>query len=105
MAKQAFLKKQNLLNKNLNQRNHLDYTYGLYGSQAWTLKVYERKRLDTFEIWIWRKMSKARWIEKSKERLLQDVEAMHHQNNKLNFFMTPANILGGSRFCGRGRIP
>ena len=34
----------------------------LYGSEAWTLKTSDIKRLESFEMWLWRKRAKISWV-------------------------------------------
>ena len=49
----------------------------LYGSETWTLQKYDNRRLDTFEMWIWRRMMKVSWTEyehKTNEEVLQMVD-------------------------------
>ena len=36
----------------------------MYGSETWTLKKADRKRIDALEMWIWRRMEKIKWIDK-----------------------------------------
>ena len=33
----------------------------LYGSETWTIRKEDEKRLEAFEMWIWRKMEKVKW--------------------------------------------
>ena len=47
----------------------------LYGCETWTIQKYERDRLEAFEMWIWRRMTRTSWVErKSNEEVLQSVE-------------------------------
>ena len=44
----------------------------LYGSVTWTLRKLERKYLQSFEMWYWRRMEKIKWLEKvSNEEVLE----------------------------------
>ena len=36
----------------------------LYDSETWTLKIWEGKYLESFEMWCWRRMEKIKWAEK-----------------------------------------
>ena len=69
MAKDAFNKHQKLLtgksNHNLRKRliKTLVWSVLLYGSETWTLNKDDIKRLESCEIWIWRKMEKISWRE------------------------------------------
>jgi len=46
----------------------------LCGSEAWTLQKQDIRRLEAFEIWIWRRMMKVPWTEhKTNEEINQMV--------------------------------
>ena len=64
MAKAAFNKKKNLFTSklDLNLRKKLvkcyDWSMFLYGAETWTLRATDQKRLESFEMWCWRRMEK-----------------------------------------------
>ena len=33
----------------------------MYGCESWTLKKAERRRIDAFEVWCWRRLSRVPW--------------------------------------------
>jgi hypothetical protein len=35
-----------------------------YGSESWTVKKKERKKIDAFELWMWRRILRVPWTEK-----------------------------------------
>ncbi|KAE9532958.1 hypothetical protein AGLY_009386 [Aphis glycines] len=46
----------------------------LYGYETWTIRKNEKDRLETMEMWIWRKMNITSWVErKTNEHVLKDV--------------------------------
>ena len=46
----------------------------LYGSETWTLKTADVKRLESFEMWVWRRMGKISWTERvSNDEVLRIV--------------------------------
>ena len=46
----------------------------LYGSETWSLKTEERRRINAFEIWVWRRIEKISWMDHVKnEEVLQRV--------------------------------
>ena len=69
-AKEAFNKKILLLTSKLKieLRKKLATCYvwsiATYGSEIWTLRKLERKYLESFEIWCWRRMEKIKLPEK-----------------------------------------
>ena len=62
MAKTAFNKKKNPFTSklDLNLRKKLVKCYvgsmALYGAETWTLRATDQKRLESFEMWCWRRM-------------------------------------------------
>jgi len=69
MAKAPFSKKKNLFTSKLavNLRKKLMKCYvwsiALYGPESWTLWATDQKRLESFEIWCWRRMEKISWTD------------------------------------------
>lgn len=67
MAKDAFNKRRELLTNRLSKElkkkivKTLVWSVALYGSEAWTLRQDERRRLEAFEMWCWRTMEKISW--------------------------------------------
>ena len=46
-----------------------------YGSETWTIRAADRKRLEAFEMWIWRRMENISWTERiTNEEVLNIVE-------------------------------
>ncbi|KAI5720095.1 hypothetical protein M8J77_001812 [Diaphorina citri] len=80
-AKAAFYKKISLFCSNnidieLRKRlvKSLVWSVALYGSETWTMNKAEKKRIEAFEMWCWRKMKKIKWTERvSNVRVLQMV--------------------------------
>ena len=35
----------------------------MYGCESWTMKKAERRRIDAFELWCWRRLLKVPWME------------------------------------------
>uniref|UniRef100_A0A8D8YBX5 Craniofacial development protein 2 n=1 Tax=Cacopsylla melanoneura TaxID=428564 RepID=A0A8D8YBX5_9HEMI len=80
-AKAAFMKKYTLFcsnNINIQLRKQLIKTLvwsiALYGSETWVIGGAEKKKIEAFEMWCWRRMEKIKWTEKmSNERVLERV--------------------------------
>ena len=45
----------------------------MYGCESWTIKKAERRRIDTFELWCWRRLFRVRWTaRRSNQSILKD---------------------------------
>jgi len=40
------------------------WSVALYAAETWTLTQTDRRRLEAFEMWIWRRMEKISWLDK-----------------------------------------
>ena len=69
MAKEAFNRKRSIfcgpLEKELRKR--AVWSVALYGAETWTLRRSKQKRLEAFEMWLWRRMERVKWIDKIKK--------------------------------------
>ena len=46
----------------------------MYGCESWTIKKAECRRIDTFELWCWRKLSRVPWTAKrSNQSVLKEI--------------------------------
>ena len=46
----------------------------MYGCESWTIKKVERQRIDTFELWRWRKRSRFPWTaRRSNQSILKEI--------------------------------
>ncbi|KAJ4439488.1 hypothetical protein ANN_07612 [Periplaneta americana] len=58
MAKEAFNRKRKSLVR------CFVWSVALYGSETWTLRRSEEKRIEAFEMWIWRRMEHEKWTDR-----------------------------------------
>jgi len=71
MAKEAFSKRKELFTRNVKKGikkklvKTLVWTTLLYGSETWTLRKEEIKRLEAAEMWIWRRLEKVSYTERT----------------------------------------
>ena len=86
MAKNAFNKRRELFSKRLSKELKkkvimtIVWSVALYGSETWTLRKYERDRLEAFEMWTWRNMENISWKDHmTNEYVLDQVK----ENRKL----------------------
>ena len=46
----------------------------MYGCESWTVKKAERRRIDAFELWCWRRLLRVPWIaERSIQPILKEI--------------------------------
>ena len=46
----------------------------MYGCQSWTVKKAERRRIDAFELWCWRRLSRVPWTaRRSNQSILKET--------------------------------
>ena len=46
----------------------------MYGYESWTVKKAERRRLDAFELWCWRRLLRVPWIaRRSNQSILKEM--------------------------------
>ena len=46
----------------------------MYGSESWTVKKAERRRIDAFEVWCWRRILRVPWTaRRSKQSILREI--------------------------------
>ena len=48
----------------------------MYGCESWTVKTAERRRIDAFELWCWRRLLRVPWTAKrSNQSILKEISA------------------------------
>ena len=46
----------------------------IYGCESWTIKKAEHRRIDTFELWCWRRLLRVPWTAKrSNQSILKEI--------------------------------
>ena len=46
----------------------------IYGCESWTIKKAEHQRIDAFELWCWRKLSRVLWMaRRSNQSILKEI--------------------------------
>ena len=46
----------------------------MYGCESWTVKKAERRRIDAFELWCWRRLLRDPWTERrSNQSILKEI--------------------------------
>ena len=48
----------------------------MYGCESWTIKKAERRRIDAFELWCWRRLLRVPWTaRRSNQSILKEISA------------------------------
>ncbi|KAJ4431398.1 hypothetical protein ANN_19995 [Periplaneta americana] len=71
----------------------------LYGTETWTLRRSEKKRIEAFEMWIWRRMQRVKWTDRIRNEAVLErvgglailIEYYHDYYEVVNF----SRIKGG----------
>ena len=81
-VKKVFMEKKKLftgkMNLELKKRimKYLVWSVALYATETWMLTQTVRRRLEAFEMWIWKGMEKISWLDKvTNEEVLRRVNA------------------------------
>ena len=46
----------------------------MYGCESWTIKKAERKRIDAFELWCWKRLLRVTWTaRRSNQTILKEI--------------------------------
>ena len=88
----------------------------MYGCESWTIKKAERRRIDAFELWCWRRLLRVPWTARSSNQsILKEISPEYSLEGlmlklKLQYFghlmrrinslekpLMPGKIEGGSR--------
>ena len=50
------------------------FPVAMYGCESWTIKKAERRRIDAFELWCWRRLLRVPWTERrSNQSILKEI--------------------------------
>ena len=49
------------------------FLVGMYGCESWTVKKAERKRIDAFELWCWRRLLRVPWTARRSNQSIPKV--------------------------------
>ena len=45
----------------------------MYGCESWTMKKAERRRINAFELWCWRRLLRVPWTARSNQSILKEI--------------------------------
>ena len=50
------------------------FPVAMYGSESWTIKKAEHRRIDAFELWCWRRLMRVPWTSgRSNQSVLKEI--------------------------------
>ena len=53
----------------------------MYGCESWTIKKAERRRIDAFELWCWRRLLRVPWTaRRSNQSILKEISPEYFQD-------------------------
>ena len=56
--------------------NALVFPVVLYGCESWTIRKAERRRIDSFELWCWRRLLRISWTaRKTNKLIIEEIKA------------------------------
>ena len=66
----------------------------MYGCESWTIKKAERRRIDAFELWCWRRLLRVPWTARSNQSILKEIDPEYSLEGlmlklKLQYFWSP----------------
>ena len=82
----------------------------MYGCESWTVKKVERRRIDVFELWCWRRLLRVPWTARRSNQSIQNNICAENSLEglmlklKLQYFhhlMQKANSLGKTLILGK----
>ena len=63
----------------------------MYGCESWTVKKAERRRIDAFELWCWRRLLRVPWTaRRSNNSILKEIKQFHSERDQ------PWDFFGGN---------
>ena len=80
----------------------------MYGCESWTVKKAERRRIDAFELWCWRRLLRVPWtLRRSNQSILKEINSeysLEGLTEKLQYFghlMHRADSLEKTQMLGK----
>ena len=75
----------------------------MYGCESWTMKKAERGRIDSFELWCWRRLLRVPWTaRRSNQSILKEISPEYSLTDSLESTLMLGKIEGRRR--GRQRM-
>ena len=45
----------------------------IYGCESWIIQKAERRRIDAFELWYWRRLLRVPWLARKSQSILKEI--------------------------------
>ena len=69
------------------------FSVAMYGCESWTIKKFECRRIDAFELWCWRRFLRVPWTARKSNQAISPEDSLEGLMLKLNSntLATPEN--------------
>ena len=64
-----------------------------YGCESWSIKKAERRRIDTFELWFWRRLLRIPWTSRRSSQSMGSQRVRHNWATELNCFFILSGVI------------
>ena len=62
----------------------------MYGCESWTVKKAERRRIDAFELWCWRRLLRVPWTaRRSNQSILKEISSVQFSHSVMSDSLRP----------------
>ena len=76
----------------------------LYGCQSWTIKKAERRRIDAFELWCWRRLLRVPWTARRSNQSIQAPLSMETLQERILEWVAMSSSSGSSQPRDRTQV-
>ena len=88
----------------LSTKVHYGFSIVMYGCESWTVKKAKHRRIDTYELWCWRRLLGVPWTARSNQSILKEMSPEYSLEGQmlklklqyLGYLMQRANYLAKS---------
>ena len=84
-----YIKKQRyyFVDKGPSSQSYGFFPVVMYGSESWIIKKAERRRIDAFELWCWRRLLRVPWTaRRSNKSILKKISPEYSLKLRLQYF-------------------
>ena len=78
----SILKKRHTLQVKVHTVKAMVFPVVMYGCESWTIKKAEHRRIDSFELWCWRRLLRVPWTaRRSNQSLVKEISPYIQENH------------------------